>query len=66
MSNIVYYIDISLVGMEHCSNWDCAEHVRNTFPRFYITDASISIIWILGRMEIVDMTHFENSIFRVR
>ena len=21
-----------LVGMEHCSNWDCAEHVRNTFP----------------------------------
>ena len=48
---------LGLVGMEHCSNWDCAEHVRNTFPKFYIRYASIMSIWIFARMEMVDMTN---------
>ena len=54
-----------LVGMEHCSNWNCAEHVRNTFPRFYIRYASIISIWIFGRMEMVDMTNLRIRFFEI-
>ena len=58
-------IPMCLVGMEHCSNWGCAEHVRNTFPRFHTRSASMISAWSFGRMEMVAITILSIRFFEI-